>query len=102
MKLIGASVILFGLQVAYCSIKGMGPNGFWKEVLAEYAVQYALPLFICGIGWEIWKFNTHRMGRPATESQAQTQVRPEEQSAVHSEPAPLEAVQTEADSVSVA
>lgn len=102
MKLIGLSVILFGLQVAYCSIKGMGPNGFWKEVLAEYAVQYALPLFICGVGWEIWKFNMHRSVRPATESPAQTQAHSEGQSAVSSEPAPSVAGQTEADSVSVA
>lgn len=99
MKLIGASVILFGLQMSYCAVKYMGPNGFWKEVLAEYAVQFALPLFICGIGWEVWKFSKNRMVCSATDSQAHPQACSEGQSAVHSEPAQQAVVQPEADSV---
>lgn len=97
MKLIGASIILFGLQVSYCSIKAMGPNGFWKELLADYAVQYALPLLICGIGWEVWKFNMK--SGPSTRSSPQ---KTQEAASASAGRVWLEAAQPEAEQVAAA
>ena len=99
MKLIGAAFVLAGIQMSYFSIRGMGPNWWWTYPFYNCLVQITIPIFLVGVGWEIWKFSTHRLVRPATESPAQTQARSEGQSAVHSEPAPSEAVQSEADSV---
>lgn len=97
MKLIGAAFVLAGIQMSYFSISGMGPNWWWTYPFYNCLVQITIPIFLVGVGWEVWKFTKAGNGTAGRrESTVQNQCQPG-QSAVHSESVPPGAGQLEAD-----